>query len=168
MFRSLLKFVAGADVVDLYDDGHGKVRSGFTAVANNLPGVMQYLDLVRDAASVFGLERLPRNRLEMFNEMTKQNYAQEDARMNRHAITSEPFDKEALLDKREKAKMYRKKKKADARPSSGSNTEPSFNILSSINSATSSVETTDEDDSGRFDELAEEEEERGRSGSIES
>jgi hypothetical protein len=34
---------------------------GFTVVAENLPGCMQYLDLVRDCISVFGLATLPPN-----------------------------------------------------------------------------------------------------------
>lgn len=154
----MLTIVAGADVVDLYDDGHGRVRSGFTAVANNLPGVMQYLDLVRDAGSVFGLEQLPRNQLEMFNEMTRQDYAQEDARLNRNAVTWEHFDKEALLDRREKAKMYRKKKKEDARPSSGSNTGESLKMTTTTNAMTGGVETADETSSRNSTELTGKEE----------
>jgi hypothetical protein len=37
------------------------VNPGFTVVADNLPGVMQYLDLVRDCIEVFDLPRLPPN-----------------------------------------------------------------------------------------------------------
>jgi hypothetical protein len=37
------------------------VNPGFTIVADNLPGVMQYLDLVRDCIEIFDLPRLPLN-----------------------------------------------------------------------------------------------------------
>jgi len=40
------------------------VNPGFTIVADNLPGVMQYLDLVRDCISVFDLPRLPPNEIQ--------------------------------------------------------------------------------------------------------
>jgi len=45
----------------LYTDANEKVNTGFTVVADNLPGVMQSLDLVRDCIAIFNLPRLPPN-----------------------------------------------------------------------------------------------------------
>ena len=98
-------------MIDLYDDGAGGVRPGFTHVANNLPGVMQYLDLVRDASFACGLPSLPKNVIEKENSLTRQAYAQEDAKQHKTPKTWEIYDKASLLDKREKDKEARKRKK---------------------------------------------------------
>lgn len=45
----------------MYTDDNGKVNPGFTVVADNLPGLMQYLDLVRDCVEMFDLPKLPPN-----------------------------------------------------------------------------------------------------------
>lgn len=42
---------------------------GFTTVANNLPGQMQYLDLVRDCISIYSLEPLPPNDVQTAHRM---------------------------------------------------------------------------------------------------
>lgn len=49
-----------------------------TVVANNLPGYMQYLDLVRDCIDVFSLEPLPPNEVETkhpFDGISTQSFA---------------------------------------------------------------------------------------------
>jgi hypothetical protein len=53
--------IIAQDVLDLYTDSISNVNPGFTVVADNLPGVMQYLDLVRDCIVIFDLPRLPPN-----------------------------------------------------------------------------------------------------------
>lgn len=57
-----------AAVSDLYKDSHsGDILLGFTTVADNLPGCMQYLDLVRDCIDIFSLEKLPPNIVQTAN-----------------------------------------------------------------------------------------------------
>ena len=82
------------DVTDLYDDGDGGVRPDYTRVANNLPGVMQYLDLVRDAIFAFELTPLPDNKIWSRNGVWKREkhkhdlektFADEDAELGKDA-----------------------------------------------------------------------------------
>lgn len=68
-----------------------------TVVANNLPGYMQYLDLIRDCIEVFSLEPLPPNEVETehpFNSAVSLSYAYagEDHRHHRNHGKSEKFD----------------------------------------------------------------------------
>ena len=102
---------AADDVTDLYYDGTGGVQRGFTDVADNLLGVMQYLDLVRDAAFAFGLLDLPAKAIETKNRLTGEYYASEDAKQHRKDLPSSKYDRDAQLDKRDKAKRGRKAKK---------------------------------------------------------
>jgi hypothetical protein len=74
-------------VSDLYlDFDSGLPLPSFTTVADNITGYMQYLDLVRDCISVFGLEPLPANdvrnahRLSRNTTMLHGEYAMEDDR----------------------------------------------------------------------------------------
>ncbi|EMC94798.1 hypothetical protein BAUCODRAFT_25913 [Baudoinia panamericana UAMH 10762] len=99
------------DVQDLYADGEGGVRTGFTHVANNLPGVMQYLDLVRTACTAFGLPALPPNKVHRSNPTTDHWYADEDAKQHRNHVSSKPYDRIIQQDARDKAKRKRKTKK---------------------------------------------------------
>jgi len=66
-------------------------------VANNLPGYMQYLDLIRDCIEIFSLEPLPPNEVETqhpFNSVVSVSYAYagEDNRHHRTHGKSEKFD----------------------------------------------------------------------------
>ena len=75
-----------ADVIDLYDDGNGGVRKGYTHVASNLPGVMQYLDLIRDAQVALGLRELDPTKVESNNCLTGEVYTEEDVRLQKKAV----------------------------------------------------------------------------------
>lgn len=100
------------DVLDLYDDGAGGIQPDFTRVADNLPGVMQYLDLVRDSGAVFGLPDLPDNVVDTHNEVTRDRYAEDDYRMylyDRAAyVTSKEYD--AALQQRRRSQAAKKRK----------------------------------------------------------
>lgn len=64
-------------------------------VADNLPGYMQYLDLIRDCIELFALERLPPNVVQhVFSGIGGQTwaYAGEDNRLHRTHGKSEKFD----------------------------------------------------------------------------
>ncbi|KAK5128712.1 hypothetical protein LTR85_000045 [Meristemomyces frigidus] len=111
----LLKHYTAADVVDLYDDGHGGVQPGFTNVANNLPGVMQYLDLVRDACAAFSLPTLPSNSLATRNDLTDKQYADDDAKHNKKDVASKWYDKDEQRDRRDRNAGHRRRKKAEDR-----------------------------------------------------
>lgn len=68
-----------------------------TVVADNLPGYMQYLDLIRDCIEIFFLEPLPPNEVETehpFNSAVSLSYAYagEDHRHHRTHGKSEKFD----------------------------------------------------------------------------
>ena len=84
------------DVLDLYTDQTGKVNPGFTVVADNLPGVMQYLDLVRDCIEIFDLLRLPPNDVQNAHSFDGTmgrsfKYAAADDEWNReYRVTSKP------------------------------------------------------------------------------
>jgi hypothetical protein len=75
-------------VSDLYlDFDSGLPLPSFTTVADNITGYMQYLDLVRDCISVFGLEPLPANDIRTAHQLSGNTtmlhhgeYAMEDAR----------------------------------------------------------------------------------------
>ena len=69
---------------------------GFTVVADNLPGVMQYLDLVRDCIEIFGLLKLPPNEVQHAHAFDGTmgrsfKYAAADDEWNReYRVTSKP------------------------------------------------------------------------------
>ena len=46
-------------MLDLYTDQNGNVLPDFTKAANNLPGCMQYISLVRDCIELFAHQNLP-------------------------------------------------------------------------------------------------------------
>jgi hypothetical protein len=79
------------DVSFLYKDAQDGIRPGFTIVAENLPECMQFLDLVRDCISLFGLAPLPPNNLKAdhdFGNSFRPNpyttgYVAEDIRLHR-------------------------------------------------------------------------------------
>ncbi|KAK6434847.1 hypothetical protein LTR95_008966 [Oleoguttula sp. CCFEE 5521] len=50
-----------SDIEELYMSADGTIHEGITDVAENLPGVMQYLDLLRNCVNVFNLTPLPDN-----------------------------------------------------------------------------------------------------------
>ena len=100
------------DVVDLYTDGEGGIRPGFTKVASNLPGVMQYLDLVRDAVFAFGLPELSPTVVEKRNGVTGEWYADDDDRMQKYAVASKKYDGDDHQDRKDRAKAVRRKKRA--------------------------------------------------------
>lgn len=110
----LLAHYTKADVTDLYGDDEGGVRPGFTHVADNLPGVMQYLDLIRDACAVFGLPPIPANVVETHNAMTGKEYANEDDRRHKNDVASRPYDRDKQLDDRDKSAGRRRNKRAEA------------------------------------------------------
>lgn len=110
---TLTNLTVAQDVMDVYDDGAGEVQLDFTRVANNLPGVMQYLDLIRDAIAVFDLRPLPANLVEKHNPLTMQDYADDDARLNRTVKLGKWYDEDAQKDQREKAKQRRETKKKE-------------------------------------------------------
>lgn len=103
--------VTANDVIDLYDDGAGEAQPGFTRVADNLPGMMQYLDLIRDAITAFGLPELSLNVIESENALTHDAYAGDDARLNKRVRLGKWYDEEAQTDRREKAKQKRNARK---------------------------------------------------------
>lgn len=68
-----------------------------TVVADNLPGYMQYLDLVRDCIDVFSLEPLPPNEIEtkhVFSSLwgLSYDYAAFDDLHHRNHVKSEKYD----------------------------------------------------------------------------
>ena len=110
---TLAKSFPAADVIDLYDDGNGGVQSGFTNVANNLPGVMQYLDLIRTATFAFSLPNLPPNVVEEQDALTGEEYAHEDARLQQRAVVSTEYDRDEQLDRRDNNRQRKQMKKAE-------------------------------------------------------
>lgn len=54
-------------------------------VADNLPEVMQYLDLVRDACEALGVTMIPDNVIAHKDPLTKLKYEEDDATMQKHA-----------------------------------------------------------------------------------
>lgn len=103
--------VAAQHIQDLYLDSTGNVEEGYTRVANNLPGVMQYLDLVRDAGYAFGLPDLPENKVDGKDELTGRDYADEDNKLSRNGSLAYPYDEEKQKRTREMDKQKRQKKK---------------------------------------------------------
>jgi hypothetical protein len=83
--EQILTSITAQDVIDLYDDGNGGVRPGFTHVASNLPGYMQYLHIVRAAQWAFGLPELPPNTVETHVEMMPEDYKDTDDKEQRKA-----------------------------------------------------------------------------------
>lgn len=76
-------------------------------MADNLPGVLQYLDLLRDAIFAFGLPQLPANQVEKVNASTGREYAGEDDRRNRNKKLATEYDEEAHRDGKERARQKR-------------------------------------------------------------
>ncbi|KAK3711521.1 hypothetical protein LTR37_009512 [Vermiconidia calcicola] len=102
-----------SDVIDLYDDGSGGVQPGFTHVASNLPGVMQYIDLIRDCCFAFGLADLPDTAVEERNTLTGERYADEDARLQKNETSWRKYDADDQARSRDKAKKARRSKLAN-------------------------------------------------------
>ncbi|KAF2773675.1 hypothetical protein EJ03DRAFT_347646 [Teratosphaeria nubilosa] len=102
-----------SDVIDLFDDGAGGIQPGFTHVANNLPDVMQYLDLVRDACDAFGLAQLPDNVVHTQNALSDDKYEAMDNKCQRTAMASKAYDRDAQRDARDKANARRRQKNDD-------------------------------------------------------
>ncbi|KAH9845936.1 hypothetical protein Tdes44962_MAKER00147 [Teratosphaeria destructans] len=101
------------DVIDLFDDGAGGVQPGFTDVANNLPDVMQFLDLVRDACDAFGLAQLPDNVVHTLTALSTDEYEAMDIRRHQKHEASKAYDRDA----RDNNNARRKKKTADEQES---------------------------------------------------
>lgn len=99
--------VPAADVKDLYTTNDGSVLPAFTHVAANLPEVFQYLDLVRDAGSAFGLPALPDNVVEHFNPYVPEYYVGKDIQRQKNAVPSKEYDEAADEVRRGKKKLYR-------------------------------------------------------------
>lgn len=101
-----------------------------TTVANNLPGYMQYLDLVRDCIAVFGLWPLPPNDVETahsFHETMDRpyTYASYDIGQHRNDVKSELYipavhilGKAKQRERREKLKIKERAAMADSNVSS--------------------------------------------------
>lgn len=87
-----------------------------TVVADNLPGYMQYLDLVRDCISLFSLTPLPLNEIETQHEFRKlwgrwYAYAAEDDEQHRDDVKSYEYDAYAHSLLRDKNREYRNRNK---------------------------------------------------------
>lgn len=104
------------DVKDLYTDPEGSPLLGMTVVANNLPGYMQYLDLVRDCIDVFSLEPLPANEVETkhaFHGLWNQSYtyAAFDHSHHQKDVKSEKYDAALQIFLKDAESRRRGKKK---------------------------------------------------------
>jgi hypothetical protein len=87
-----------------------------TTVADNLPGYMQYLDLIRDCIAVFSLKPLPPNQVEsqhIFGNLWGRDYAYaaEDIQQDRNEPKSTKYDPVAHDLQRQKDKEQRERKK---------------------------------------------------------
>lgn len=87
-------------------------------MADNLPGYMQYLDLIRDCISLFSLEQLPDNVIEKQHDFGSVGnicyaYAAEDNRLHKKEVKSKKYDGAAHLAKLEKKRKRRNKKGGD-------------------------------------------------------
>lgn len=109
-----------------------------TVVANNLPGYMQYLDLIRDCIEVFSLEPLPPNEVETehpFNSAVSLSYAYagEDHRLHRNHGKSEKFDitiyNNILAQER---KRRRKRTRQDSEVKEGDSTSEMTQLLQDL------------------------------------
>lgn len=108
------------DVRDIYLDAQGHTLPGMTNVADNLPGVMQYLDLLRDCIELFSLTPLPPNNVEshhIFYDPTSRDYtyAAYDARQHGSPVKSHLYEsaQHALDKKNEKERRDRKNGKTE-------------------------------------------------------
>lgn len=72
-------------------------------MASNLPGVMQYLDLLRDAAWAVGIPGIPETVVETRNALTGEVYAEADARLQRHEVKSKPYVKKTDVANKEES-----------------------------------------------------------------
>ncbi len=85
---------------------------GFTRVASNLPGFMQYLDLVRDAIEVFDLEeKLTDNDVEYENAASIHPYVKEDCKFERNEFPWTDYEVGKVKELREKRRVKRAEKK---------------------------------------------------------
>ena len=116
------------DVTGLYDDGHGGIQAGFTRVASNLPGVMQYLDLVRDAATAFSLPELPPNDIETSIDMVQENYTEADAKNHRNSTSWYPFDEKEQNQLREARRACYRKKTSPKKKGRSNSTEVDLEV----------------------------------------
>lgn len=108
--------IAAADVKDLYTDENGNVLPGFTTIANNLPGYMQYVSLIRDCIEAFGgLPALPPNVTETEHPLHGYNgrdyrYADYDSKHHMRDQVSKPWSASLQLFQREAATARRRAK----------------------------------------------------------
>lgn len=67
---------------------------------------MQYLDLLRDAADIKGVRRIPDTVVETQNALTGEVYAEVDAERQRNEVKSRPYEKKEKKAKEDsKARM---------------------------------------------------------------
>jgi hypothetical protein len=100
-----------------------------TDVADNLPGYMQYLDLIRDCIALFSLKPLPPNQVEtqhVFERLWGRDYvyAAEDDRQHSKDVKSVEYNQEAHMLKREKERERRGRKKKLCAESEAGTPEP--------------------------------------------
>jgi hypothetical protein len=96
-----------------------------TTVANNLPGYMQYLDLIRDCIELFSLEPMPPNEVETEHEFNSDvnlsySYAGEDNRHHRTHSASEKFELaeyNCWLEQGRKRRSNKKKRELESQKS---------------------------------------------------
>jgi hypothetical protein len=108
-----------------------------TVVADNLPGYMQYLDLIRDCITLFSLEPMPPNEVEtqhVYGRLWDRSfaYAAGDDKHHRNHVKSEQWDAAVHYDQLSKARKRRNKKKEHSiesettsnMPETGSDSQP--------------------------------------------
>lgn len=109
------------DVKDLYTDSHGDVLTGFTTIANNLPGYMQYVSLIRDCIELFGgLPALPPNVTETEHALhgyqgRDYRYADYDSKHHMGDQISKPWSASLQLLQRLAASAKRRAKTKEAK-----------------------------------------------------
>lgn len=113
---------SATDVIDLYDDGNSGIQPGFVDVASNLPGYMQYLDLIRDAQYAFRLPELPPNVIEKKSEIVDEIYRKTDNREQRNASIAFACDEFGLM-RGSRASEAKKKQIASANETETSESE---------------------------------------------
>lgn len=145
-----------ADVLDLYTDEDGCVLDGFTTVANNLPGCMQYIDLVRDCIEVFkdhGLPRLPTTIVEEQHAfhipgLLDYRYADVDAKEQRYERLSTPWSKEVQDAKRGVKRKRKDEKRAKQAAADREEEDRQAEIADASELGVTGAATADEQDSG--------------------
>lgn len=122
-----------------------------TVVANNLPGYMQYLDLIRDCIELFSLEPMPPNEVETEHEFNSDvnvsySYAGEDNRHHRLHGASEKFELteyNSWLEQGRKRRSKKKKKRELESQNSGS-------VLEGTQSQTESPDSSEANSSSQL------------------